>query len=237
MALDFKNDATILWLLRNSEFVYRTISAQAAKDTTGDGLATERTVADVQREAAQLATLLEQNADSIEEIGTMTHEIQRILTAHSAEGSETLEQQINTTIEWNAENAIESSEKITKIESDLANYTEIVNGEIRRGFIGDPADPTRIVYGIAISSSLSFTGVEWVADDQSTYYQLAPEQTLGLYTSTGWQYWIKGTKVGWFDSQDKQLHVPEQYVENEMRLRNWLIVGPDSGFGIKYIGG
>lgn len=110
-----------------------------------------------------------------------------------------------------------------------------IRGEIRRGLITDPETGEQAM-GIAISEHLRFTGEVRSADGLS-YYVLSPGQTLGLYTATGWQFWINGSKRGWFDSADGMLHV------SNLRAVGSVIVGAEwqlsaaGGFGIKYIGG
>ena len=116
---------------------------------------------------------------------------------------------------------------------DLAAYVTEISGQIRRGFIEDP-DTHQTVLGIAISQQLQFTGQE-MTDGGWVYYELSPGQTLGLYTSTGWQFWVNGRKVGWFDSSDGMLHTVSQVVEQDIHIGSWAITA-SGGFGIKYMG-
>ena len=106
--------------------------------------------------------------------------------------------------------------------------------EVRRGFLEDP-DTHQTVLDIAISQQLQFTGQE-LTDGGWVYYELSPGQTLGLYTSTGWQFWVNGRKVGWFDSADGMLHTVSQVVEQEIRMGDWRMSAV-GGFGLKYMGG
>ena len=74
-------------------------------------------------------------------------------------------------------------------------------------------------------------------EDGADYYQLSSGQTFGLYTSTGWQFWINGWKKGWYDSVDGMLHIANVAVENALQLGGqWQLVNSD-GLGIKYTGG
>ena len=116
----------------------------------------------------------------------------------------------------------------------LAAYELEISGQIRRGFLEDP-DTHQTVLGIAISQKLQFTGRE-LTDGGWNYYELSPGQTLGLYTSTGWQFWVNGRKVGWFDSTDGMLHTVSQMVEEEIRMGDWRI-SAQGGFGLKTMGG
>ena len=86
----------------------------------------------------------------------------------------------------------------------------------------------------ARSAELQFTGQE-LTDGGWSYYELSPGQTLGLYTSTGWQFWVNGRKVGWFDSADGMLHTVSQVVEEEIRIGDW-VISAVGGYGIKYTG-
>ena len=86
--------------------------------------------------------------------------------------------------------------------------------------------------GIAISQRLSFTGAS-SSHEGETYYELSPGQTLGMYTSTGWQFWINGARRGWFDSVDSTLHVAALQVEQTLRLGASWVVSTSGGFGIR----
>jgi hypothetical protein len=110
-----------------------------------------------------------------------------------------------------------------------------IRGEIRRGLITDP-ESGETAMGIAISEELSFTGVEHT-EAGLTYYELTPGQTLGLYTATGWQFWINGSKRGWFDSRDGMLHVANLAVETSLMLGGGWLITASGGFGIRYMGG
>jgi hypothetical protein len=100
------------------------------------------------------------------------------------------------------------------------------------------------VTGIAISQNLRFAGECGPSDqhnpgDGYTYYYLESGQTFGLYTSTGWQFWIDGYKKGWFNSVDGMLHVANIIVEVSMQIGDsWQIkAAPDgSEFEILYVG-
>ena len=99
----------------------------------------------------------------------------------------------------------------------VQSYLTQINGEIRRGFLEDPDRPGELAFGIAISSSLRFTG-SIQSREGYEYHELEPRQTFGLYTSTGWQFWIDGHKAGWFDSLDGMLHVANVFVEDTLQL-------------------
>lgn len=156
-----------------------------------------------------------------------TNEIQR--TAKNIIESYELSEEVRLVDAVKALNGV--SEQI----EDLALYQTQMSGQIQRGWIYDPIkDET--AFGIAVSSSLSFTGVEH-DEDGITYYELEPSQSVGLYTSSGWQFWIDGSKRGWFDSSDGMLHVINIVSENSFKLGSDWEITKNSGFGIKYIGG
>jgi len=106
-----------------------------------------------------------------------------------------------------------------------------LQGEIRRGLIVDPATGDTVL-GIAVAEKLSFTG-STVTRDGETYYELSPGQTFGLYTATGWQFWIGGSKRGWFNAVDGMLHVLSLAVENTLLLGGGWVVTMTDGLGIK----
>ena len=137
------------------------------------------------------------------------------------------------------------------VENDMNKiqaFMTLIDGEIKRGIIEDPGTHEDVV-GIAISQKMSFYAsddpdpahqpVVW--DDGQTYYRIQDEQTFGLYTAKGWQFWIKGKKVGWFDStsSDAALHVASAVIEQHLQVgANWLIDVTDEGreIGFRYIG-
>ena len=135
---------------------------------------------------------------------------------------------ITAQIENTARGVVESYEYGAAIQSmqdniDLVqNYLTSVNGEIRRGIVLDP-DTNQYVTGIAISQALVFEGECGPSDshnpgDGYTYYYLSSGQTFGLYTSTGWQFWIDGYKKGWYSSTDGMLHIKNVYVEDTLNI-------------------
>ena len=120
-----------------------------------------------------------------------------------------------------------SDERAGRIEEHLRS----LSGQIRRGLITDPETGEQVL-GIAISQRLSFTGAS-SSHEGETYYELSPGQTLGMYTSTGWQFWINGARRGWFDSIDGMLHVASLQVEQSFRLGDSWLVSTTGGLGIR----
>lgn len=150
-------------------------------------------------------------------------------------------ERINTQIEQTARGVVESYEYRSLLEAlaDRAAQTELflseMNGQIRRGVIEDP-ETGELHFGIAVSETLAFSG-ETQEKGGKLYYRLAPGQTLGLYTSLGWQFWISGVKCGWFSSADSMLHVSNSVIENSLRLgANW-VISTQGGLGLRYTGG
>ena len=113
----------------------------------------------------------------------------------------------------------------------IEEHLRSLSGQIRRGLITDPETGEQVL-GIAISQRLSFTGAS-SSHEGETYYELSPGQTLGMYTSTGWQFWINGARRGWFDSVDGTLHVAALQVEQSLRLGDSWVVSTAGGFGIR----
>lgn len=159
----------------------------------------------------------------------------------------TFEETINSRIEATARGVVESYDyaaSITSLQSGidlLQNYYEAINGEIRRGLVLDP-DTQAYVVGIVISQAVEFSAEVGRTDpnnpgDGNTYYYVAPNQTFGIYTSTGWQFWINGVKRGWFSSQDSMLHVSNIVVEDKLQLGADWEISTLNGFGLRYIGG
>ena len=128
--------------------------------------------------------------------------------------------------------------------AQLQSYVTILNGEIRLGLIYDPGLQMDVL-GIAISQKLEFlSGSGNTYADPTTnlvYTRIAENQTFGFYTSRGWQFWVNGQKVGWFDSMDSSgaLHISSAVVEQHIQMGDkWLldITGSGDGIGFRYIG-
>ena len=176
-----------------------------------------------------------------ESLGEVSRELRQGYLARSEFGEYRLE--IAALIEATARQIVESYhflEQISAARAELgemgdafAAYETEISGQIRRGFLEDP-ETHQTVLGIAISQNLLFTGRE-LTEGGWTYFELAPGQTLGLYTATGWQFWVNGRKVGWFSSADGMLHTVSQVVEEEIRLGDWSM-SRAGGFGIKFAG-
>ncbi len=232
------------YLVRQTRGREQEITEAAAKEirtvlqrSSGDGGA-KTPGTDIRQEAAALKALIIKTADvvesHVEEVRTELHEDYLALSDFGTY-RETVDRQIVDT----ARGTVESygyGEQIQAAEGQIGGLQEAMtelNGQIRRGLITDP-ETSETVIGIAISQELRFTGTT-VTRDGVTYYELSPGQTLGLYTSTGWQFWINGSKRGWFDSTDGMLHVSQILVESRLQLgENWLVT-TTGGFGIRKI--
>lgn len=192
-----------------------------------------------QNAAAALRSLIIKTADVVEH---NMDEIRTVLREYYAASSEfgSYYEAIESNIVQTAQGTVESYQYQEQINAANAGLGELqsamteLNGQIRRGIITDP-DTQETVLGIAISQELSFTGSS-VTEGGLTYYELSPGQTLGLYTSTGWQFWINGSKKGWFDSRDGMLHVSQILVEDMLQHGSDWLVTTTGGYGIRYIG-
>ena len=108
-----------------------------------------------------------------------------------------------------------------------------LQGQIRRGLVTDP-ETGQEELGVAIGQQLRFTGATRT-ENGLEYQELSPGQTLGLYTSRGWQYWIGGVKRGWFDSEDAMLHVRELAATQSVTLGGGWLMTADNGFGLRVL--
>ena len=221
---------------------------RARPKTPKGGAKTQDGDADATR-AAQLRALIvktaedSRNRDNVisSSVGELSYEMRQGYLARSEFGE--YQQEVQLLIEATAKQIVESYGYLELIEAANAELGELgdafaayrteITGQIRRGYLEDP-DTHQTVLGIAISQQLQFTGQE-MTDGGWSYYELSPGQTLGLYTSTGWQFWVNGRKVGWFDSSDGMLHTVSQVVEEEIRIGDWAISAV-GGYGIKYMG-
>jgi len=254
------------YLFRLASTLDPAISAEVAEQTTkaarqysaGQG-GGQVTADDLRRNAQELKSLIIKSAkeltDDMEEqygvlvdyCDTTVEEYGRQFVARSEYGEFT--ETIDTRITTSAVGVVESynyGASITSLQaaSDLMqSYLTTINGEIRRGLIQDP-DSGEYVTGIAIAQSLQFSGEVRPGDahhpgDGNVYYQIDTNQTFGLYTATGWQFWLNGHKRGWFDSADGMLHVTDIVVERSLQLSGtWKIELSSDGqtLDIRYIG-
>lgn len=202
--------------------------------------ASKNAIAQARQRAEALKSLIIKTADEVYQyVDRVVTELDSVYVAKSEFGEYT--ETIQRTIEDTARGTVESygySELIEGLSGDISylnSYLTTINGQIRRGIIEDP-DTHELTLGITISENLEFTGEEH-DEGGLTYYYLSPGQTLGMYTSTGWQFWINGVKAGWFDSRDGKLHVANILVENSLQIGSDWIMTSVGGLGIRYIGG
>ncbi len=187
----------------------------------------------LREQAAALKALIIKNADEITSYADERFDsLSSTYLAVSDFG--TYLEQIDTSIRQTARDTVESYRYAESIRA-LESYVSVLNGQIRRGLIEDP-DTNEIHLGIAVSENLSFTG-QTLTVGGATYYKLTPGQTLGLYTSSGWQFWINGVKRGWFSSEDSMLHVSNIVAENKLRVGADWEISASGGFGLRYLGG
>lgn len=129
---------------------------------------------------------------------------------------------------------------IEQIDSELMTYQKLVDGQIKRGFIADPDNNGSRVLGIAIAQNLSIDETQTATDGTHTYYKIET-QNFGLYTASGWQFWINGHKAGWFDANgDGILHVRKVVAEDFFQISGmWQMKVKDNGAELEfvYIGG
>lgn len=210
----------------------------------------EATIDLVRKNAQELRSLIIKSADEVREYAdSKVEEYDQRYVAESEYG--TFTENIDARIETTARGVVDSYRYGSSIQSMqdsiglIQSFFTTVSGEIRRGIIEDP-DTGEYVTGIAISQSLTFSGECGPDDahnpgDGNTYYYLTQGQTFGLYTSTGWQFWIDGQKKGWFDSLDGMLHVANIVVEDTLnfgghwRMRSTGTAGRT--FELFYLGG
>ena len=134
---------------------------------------------------------------------------------------------------YGLESRIESAREGLEL---IQYYISDMDGQIRRGIVTDPQTGLEVT-GIAISQNLQFTGAVVKGEDGANYYRLSPGQTFGLYTSTGWQFWIDGSMKGWYNSVDGMLHIANVAVEDTLQLGGGWQLLDAGGLGIKYTGG
>lgn len=223
-----------------------TVSTTQTAATTPAGTAKEQSeedkLASIRRNAANLRALIVKTAADADtlavELGAAREEMQSYYLAKSDFGA--YMEQVESTFAATARGVVESYDFRSLIDAVDARTEELnttltsLRGEIRRGIITDPGTGEQAL-GIAVAENLQFTGTVH-EEDGLQYYELSPGQTLGLYTSTGWQFWVNGSKRGWFDSADGSLHVVGEVVENSLQLGDGWAFSAVGGLGIKYTG-
>ncbi len=135
------------------------------------------------------------------------------------------------------------TEKVTAVVggdiSALQEFAIKTSGRIQLGYIADPSAEGGYALGVAITQNLQVDETQQKTDVQgNVYYEIAANQTFGLYTSTGWQFWVNGIKRGWFTTEDggEALHVESIAVDNRIILGGVEIsASPATGFGIRKI--
>lgn len=206
--------------------------------------ASNEAIAEVRKAAQELRSLITKTADAIEiEMDAREEEYNGRYLAVSQFG--TFEENLDARIQTNARGVVEGYHYDSAISSmqdvlDLyQGYFTQINGEIRRGLVEDP-DTGDYVIGIVISQECEFgaqvshTDPNYPGGGQE-YWYVGPNQTFGLYTSTGWQFWINGVKRAWLSSFDSMLHVSNIVVEQSLIGGDWRMTFT-GGFGLKYVG-
>ena len=226
----------------------RELESAAGETETAGSAATDTALRPGARKAAAgtgagdstaLRSLIVKTADRVQKnVDSLTAALSADYMAKSDFGS--YAEQLTASFTATARQVVESYDFQSQLEAvnalygGLDSHMSAIRGEIRRGLITDP-DSGETAFGIAISESLSLTGATQT-ENGLIYYELSPGQTLGLYTATGWQFWINGSKKGWFDSADGMLHVGNIVVEDALQLGADWTVTTYGGFGIRYVG-
>lgn len=225
-----QNDSDLLGLLKqNNRQAVRELQKAFADE---GGIATNSKIDELKQEAVELRDELLTSLDAVN--GSIdTLEVSLVGNIEATSSMATLVENMRAVIEASALRIQETYEYAQSLETAEQLFQTSITGTICRGYINDPGGGSPI-FGIAIAENLSFTGQERT-ESGLTYYELAGGQTLGLYTSTGWQFWINGNKVGWFDSADGMLHTVSQVIEHDLQIGSWKI-SPNNGYGIKYVG-
>jgi len=219
--------------------------AQGRQVITPKGTADEALEA-IRANASELRSLITKSAETVvAEMDAREEEYNGRYLAISQFG--TFEENLDARIATNARGVVESYNYSATISSmqdvlDLyQGYFTQINGEIRRGLVEDPDHPGSYVIGIVISQECEFSTAAISHDDPNypgdgqEYWYVEPNQTFGLYTSTGWQFWINGVKRAWLSSEDSMLHVSNIVVEESLIGGNWKMTF-SGGFGLKYVG-
>lgn len=192
----------------------------------------------LQQRANALRSLIIKTADETyqEAVGASESIMQELYVARSDFG--VVQEEIYTRIEETARQIRESFnyEQLAASVDNMEQYINILDGEIRRGFI----EVNGVMnFGIVISSRNVFAASEQTytpEGETNVYYEIDTGDCFGLYTSTGWQFWKGSQKLGWFDTADGQLHVNNINIEANLIMGAWRLTNNGTAWGLKYVG-
>ena len=218
------------------------------RDGSGRTVYTNGSEAAVRNMASDLKSLILKTANEVEAYAD--RRMESFSSEYVAQSDFGIYQQTaQATMETTAQGVAENYNLIQSVTSNvdtLAGYYEDISGQIVRGIVQDPEyspgsvlHPTEYVVGVAIAQNIQVSGEADpgdAPDDGHTYYYLNSGQTFGLYTSTGWQFWINGLKVGWYSSLDGNLHVASMKAEKTIQMGDWILKQNTTSFGILYVG-
>lgn len=235
--------------VQNAPTVISGLSPAAAKIKTDE----------LQQQATDLKSLIIKTADAMDvrietnsyDISVLGETVENVKTTYVTSDylngtymntvQQTIENTVNNIVEHYNYTDIVTGIVGTDIDN-LKSFATMVQGEIRRGVIYD-ATLQMDVLGIAISQSMEFyendPGHPPTTEGGLEYFRIKANQTFGFYTSYGWQFYVNGQKVGWFDSTDSvaALHVSSAIIENGLRFgEDWIIDQSGNGIGFRYIG-
>ncbi len=241
------------YLVRLAQSLDTVSSAKVVTETAKTGNARTRksgssaaadsvTMSDVIAQATALRSLIIKTAEQIESNVAGNYVANSTFGTYQEIVARDIEDTAKSTIEHYNYAAIVSGIVGDDI-SAIKTYIQQMDGEIKRGVIYDEERGID-VFGIAISQNLQL-GEAVINDgeggDNLTYYRVEGMKTFGLYTSYGWQFWIEGKRVGWFDStaNDGALHIASAVVQDHIQMGDsWMLDITDDGGGIgfRYIG-
>lgn len=200
----------------------------------------------IRKSAAELRALIIKHANDLQaEMDSKEEQYNGRFLAQSEFGD--WERTLDSRIQTSAQGVVESygfQESIRSTQNQMQDYFTQINGQIRRGYIENPDYPDgssdEFIFGIAISSNLRFEAENQKSDGTYDYYHLVSGQTFGLYTSSGWQFWVDGNKRGYYNSSDQKLHVKDIVADDSLQIgTDWQIKAfPDSQeLEFVYVGG
>lgn len=229
-----KNDSDLLYLLRNGENIKVAISNAFKSD---GGVATGTRVDRLKQEAEETRDALLRDINALQgSIDAINVTLNGDVTSQTP-GLGELIIEIRATLEATALRVTEVFDYAEELKTESASFQRNIEGQIIRGWVTDPTkdDP---VFGIAIAENLNYsaTAEDTITKETIDYYKLDSKQSFGLYTATGWQFWLNGKKVGWFDSADGMLHVTSITIEDDLYLGSGWVMTKANGFGLRYLG-
>lgn len=242
MALDWRNDNTIRYLLQGNV----TKVMRLLENEVGGEIPKRSEIDAIIADARELRDRVLEEGDVVADMTRYVLDLNASLDAILSGIGEVV-QKWSTRYEVDATGVsgfFKLLEKIESLQADGLDYLSTLEGQITLGIItipGEGGTPGEEDIGIAIGSRKITTAETYTDELGRVFHKLDTRESFAFYTATGWQFWGGGKKLGWYNSVDGMLHVGDLQIEESAQFGQeatgkW-IMETEGGFGIRYLGG